>query len=98
MSWINYIGVRAEVGWGGCWEQVGSRRWVKQSIGTEKQRNSHCVLSKAETQSLIVYMSGQDHIVGNSLTSHVALVMHPSGTIHPVVDRHEFTWPDKCCL
>ena len=24
---------------------------------------------------------------------------HPlSGTIHPVVDRHGFTWSDKCCL
>ena len=28
----------------------------------------------------------------------VALLARPSGTIHPAVDRHEFTWSDKCCL
>ena len=37
-------------------------------------------------------------VVGNSLTPPVALLVRPSGTIHPAVDRHEFTWSDKCCL
>ena len=30
-------------------------------------------------------------IARSSLTPHAALLVHPSGTIHPAVDRHEFT-------
>ena len=37
-------------------------------------------------------------VAGSSLTPHAALLVHPSGTIHPVVDCHEFTWSDKCWL
>ena len=37
-------------------------------------------------------------IVGSSLTPHAALLVCPSGTIHPAVDRHEFIWSDKRCL
>ena len=41
-------------------------------------------------------MSGLD----SSLTLHAALLVHPSGTIQPVVNRHEFTGlgSEKCCL
>ena len=56
------------------------------------QKKSHCVFSKAQKQS-------QDKtVVGSSLTPHAASLVHPSGTIHPVVDYHEFTWSDKCCF
>ena len=41
----------------------------------------------------------QDKTVAvSSLTPHAALLVHPSGTIHPVVDCYEFTRSDKCCL
>ena len=42
-------------------------------------------------------MSGQDGR-WEQLTPPVALLVRPSGTTHPAVDRHEFTWSDKCCL
>ena len=37
-------------------------------------------------------------VVGSSLTPHVALLVHPSGTRYPTVDHHEFTGSEKCCL
>ena len=56
------------------------------------QRKSRCVLSKAQKQP---QCTCQDKtVVGNSLTPLVALLVRPSGTIHPTVDRHEFTWSD----
>ena len=59
-------------------------------------RKSRCVLSKAQKQP---QCTCQDKtVVGSSLTPHAALLVRPSGTIHPAVDRHEFTWSDKCCL
>ena len=27
-------------------------------------------------------------VVGSNLTPHIALLVHPSGTIHPIVDHH----------
>ena len=33
----------------------------------------------------------EQHGVGSSLTPHAALLVRPSGTIHPVVDLHGFT-------
>ena len=60
------------------------------------QRKSHCVFSKAQKQP---QCTCQDKtVVGSSLTPHAALLLHLSGTIHPVVDCHKFTWSDKCCL
>ena len=41
-------------------------------------------------------MSGQDSRWEQ--LPHAALLVHPSGTTHPVVDRHKFTWSDNCCL
>ena len=57
-------------------------------------RKSCCVFSKAQKPP---QCTCQDNtIVGSSLTPHAALLVHPSGTIHLGVDRHEFTWSDKC--
>ena len=59
------------------------------------QGKSHCVFNKAQKQP---QCTCQDKMVaGSSLTPHAVLLVHPSGTIHPIVD-HEFTWSDKCCL
>ena len=37
-------------------------------------------------------------VVGSSLTPDAALLVLPIGTVYPVVDRHEFTGSEKCCL
>ena len=34
-------------------------------------------------------------VVGSSLTPCAAFLVHPSGAIHPIVDRHGFTWSDN---
>ena len=60
------------------------------------QRKCHCVFSKAQKQPQCTYRNKM--VAGSSLTPHAALLVHPSGTIHPVVDRHEFIWSDKYCL
>ena len=60
------------------------------------QGKSRCVFNKAKKQP---QCTCQDKTVaGSRLTPHVALLVRPSGTIHPVVDCHDFTWSDKCCL
>ena len=51
------------------------------------QGKSCCVFNKAQKQP---QCTCQDKTVaGSSLTPHTALLVHPSGTIHPVVDRHD---------
>ena len=60
------------------------------------QKKRRCVFNKAQKQP---QCTCQDKTVaGSSLTPHAALLVHQSGTIHPVVDCHEFTWSDKCFL
>ena len=77
------------MGVGGGWEAKGR---LNHPLAVRK---SHCVLSKAQKQ---LQCTCQDKtVVGNSLTPLVALLVHPSGTIHPAVDRHEFTWSDVAC-
>ena len=78
------------VGVGGGWEAKGGLNHLL------AQRKSRCVSSKAQKQSQCTCQDKM--VVGSSLTSFVALLVHPSSTIHPTVDRHEFTWSDKCCL
>ena len=83
-------GVGVGVGVGGGWEAEGR---LNHPLAVRK---SHYVLSKAQKQP---QCTCQDKtVVGSSLTSHAALSVHPSDTIHHIVDRHEFTWLDKCCL
>ena len=60
------------------------------------QRKGCCVLSKAQKQPQ--YTRQDKTVVGSSLTPHADLLVRPSGTIHPTVDCHEFTWSHKCCL
>ena len=86
ISWINSIGVGGREGDG-----VGGKPKAPLAV-----RKSRCVLSKAQKQSQCTCRDKT--VVGNSLTPLVALLVCPSGTIHPEVDRHEFTWSDKCCL
>ena len=60
------------------------------------QGKSRCVFNKAQKQPQCTCQDKM--VVGSNLTPHAALLVLPSGTIHPVVDCHEFTWSDKCCL
>ena len=77
-------------GGGGGWEAQGG---LNHPLA---QRKSCCVLNKAQKQP---QCTCQDKMVtGSNFTPHAALLVHPSGTIHPTVDRYEFTWSDKCCL
>ena len=50
------------------------------------QRKSCCVFSKAQKQSQYTYQDKT--VVGSSLTAQAALLVHSSGTVHPVVDCH----------
>ena len=78
------------MGVGGGWEAEGK---LNHPLA---QRKSRCVFSKAQKHP---QCTCQDKtVVGSSLTPHAALLVHPNVTIHPIVDRHEFTWSDKCCL
>ena len=78
------------VGVGGQWEAKGELNYPL------AQRKSCCVFSKAQKQPQCTCQ--EKTVVGSSLTPHAALLVNPSDTIHPAVDRHEFTWSDKCCL
>ena len=78
-----------EGGWGE-WEAEGGLNYPL------AQGKSRCVFNKAQKQPQYTF---QDKTVtGSSLTPHAALLVCPSGTIQPIVDCHEFTWSDKCCL
>ena len=75
------------MGVGGGWEAEGG------SNHPPAQRKSHCVLSKAQKQPQCTCQDKM--VVRSSLIPHADLLVCPSGTIHPAVDRHEFTWSDK---
>ena len=78
------------VGGGGGWEAEGGLNHPP------AQGRSRCVFNKAQKQP---QCTCQDKtVIGSSLTPHGALLVHPSGTIHPIVDCHEFARSDKCCL
>ena len=83
------MGVVGVVGVGGKLKQV------KPTILWYRERATVCsVKHKKQPQCTC-----QDKtVVGRSLTPYAALLLCPIGAIHPVVDRHEFTWSDKCCL
>ena len=78
------------VGGGGGWKAEGR---LNHPLAQGKSR---CVFNKAQKQP---QCTCQDKMVaGSSLTPHAALLVHSSGTIHLVVDSHEFACSDKCCL
>ena len=62
----------------------------------EVQTHSHCAFNETQKQPQCTCQAKT--VVGSSLTLRVALLVHPSGTVYPVVDRREFTGSDKCCL
>ena len=78
------------MGVGGGWEAEGG---LNHPLA---QGRSRCVFNKAQKQPQCTCHIKT--VAVSSLTPHAALLVHPSGTIHPIVDRHEFTWSDKCCL
>ena len=80
-------------GWGRCWGWVGSRRQVIPSISTDTEPLS---LNEAQKQPQCTCQAKT--FIGSSLTPRAALLVLPSGTVYPVVDRHEFTGPEKCHL
>ena len=59
---------------------------------TLEQKNSHCVLIEVQKAARCTCQAKM--VVGSSLTPSVALSLCPSGTIHLIVDNHEFklTW------
>ena len=77
------------MGVGGGWEAEGGPNHPP------AQSKSRCVFNKAPKQPQ--YTCQDKTVVGSSLTPHAALLVRPSGIIHPVVDCHEFTWSDKSC-
>ena len=84
------MGGRGGVSVGGGWEAEGG---LKHPLA---QRMSRCVYSRAQKQPQCTCQDKM--VVGSSFTPHAALLVHLSGTIHPAVDHHEFTWSGKCCL
>ena len=78
------------MGVGGGWEAEGG---LNHPLAQGKSR---CVFNKAQKQPQCTFQDKT--IAGSSLTQHAALLVCHSATIHLVVDRHEFTWSDKCCL
>ena len=80
------------LGWVDGWEEVG---WV----GSRRrviQRQSHCALNEAQKQPHCTCQAKT--VVGSSLTPRAALLVLAIGTVYAVVDRHEFTGSEKCCL
>ena len=82
-----YRGWAGGWGWGG-WESEGGL------YHPSAQRQSHCVFSKAKKQPQCTCQA--KIVIGSSLTPHAALLVHPSGTIDPIVDRYEFTGSETC--
>ena len=68
---------------GGKWEARGGL------YHPLEQEQSCCVFNEAQKQPQCT--SQAKTVVGSSLTPRAALLVLPSGTVHPVVDHHEFT-------
>ena len=73
---------------GGGGVGIGGGREAKGRLNhPPAQAKSCCVFNKAQKQP---QCTCQDKtVVGSSLTPHAALLVRPSGTIHPIVDCHE---------
>ena len=76
-------------GWGGVGGKLKAgytiHRYRDRAIVPSAQKQPQCTC-QAKT------------IIGSGLTPHAALLVLPSGTVYPVVDRHEFTGSEKCYL
>ena len=78
-------------GWDGDrWEAEGG--FYHPSV----QRQTRFVFNQAQKQPQCTCQAKT--VVGSSLTLHAALLVLHSGTVYSVVDHHEFTGSEKCCL
>ena len=84
ISWVQYIG-------GGQWEQVGSR--IGRLFHTFEQKSSHCMFIEVHRHPQFTCQA--DTVADGSLILSVALLVHPRGTTHFIVDCHEFTGSQK---
>ena len=73
-------------GWGG-WGAKG--RFLR----TFDWKSSHCVSIEVHKQPKFTCQA--DMITSSSLTPSVALLVHPSGIAHFIVDCHEYTGSQK---
>ena len=56
-------------------------------------KSTHCVAMEVHKQPQFTCQANT--VTGSSLTPNVALLVHPSGTAHSIVDCHEFTGSQK---
>ena len=75
------------VGGGGRWGAEGG------FFHTFDWKSSHCVSTEAHKHSQFTCQANT--VTSSSLTPSVALLVHPSGTAHSIVDCHEFTGSQK---
>ena len=85
ISWIQYIG--GGVGGRGRWGAVGGL------FHTFEQKSSHCVFIEVHRHAHFTCQAGT--VADGSLIPRVALLVHPRGTTHSIVDCHEFTGSQK---
>ena len=86
-----YIG-DGEMGGGGV--GVGGRWGAKgRFFHTFDWKSSHCVSTEAHKHPQFTCQA--DTVTSRSLTPSVALLVHPSGIEHSIVDCHEFTGSQK---
>ena len=75
------------MGGGGGWGAVGGL------FHTFEQKSSHCVFIEVHRHPQFTCQAGT--VAGGSLIPSVALLVHPRGTTHSIVDYHEFTGSQK---
>ena len=74
-------------GGGGGWGAKGGY------FHTFEQTSSHCVFIEEHGQPQ--FTCQVDTVADSSLTPIVALLVHPTGSTHSIVDRYEFTGSQK---
>ena len=77
------------MGDGGRWGAEGG------FLHTFDWKSNHCVSIEVHRQPQFTFQVYT--VTGSSLTPSVALLVHPSGTAHYIVDCHEFTGSKKLC-
>ena len=79
----------------GWQEGSGVGGWGAESgyLHTFDLKSSHCVFIEVLKQPQFTCQA--DMVTDSSLTPSLALLVHPSGTAHSIVDCHEFTGSQK---
>ena len=84
ISWTQYKrGERVGEGGGGGWGAESG------FFHTFEQKSSHCVFIKVHRHPQFTCQAGM--VADGSLIPSVALLVHPRGTTHSIVDCHKFT-------